>query len=136
MARRRNGYDSDSAIVAELVLIATNDGRAYQQIGRHIIANLAKKMAKGTYNATQAVKSWQYYVDDAARRYDVDHGSGGHYPKSKTGRIDYSKKIGSLKIFSSAIRKAAAVEVEEHYREEVEYDARDLGRKRNSRLRR
>ena len=65
-----------SPIQDELQLFTDNDDYAYR-MQKNIWQNLIKKMKKGTYDSTKAVKLWQYMVDDAAKRYEKKFGTPG-----------------------------------------------------------
>ncbi len=93
--------DEDS--VRELVLYAENDGTLYQQSTAPIQKNLSKKWVKGIYDHDKAIQLWKYHADRAAKAY---------------GR-EFSNNDG-LKIFSPAVRKAAAEEFANDWKEELE----------------
>ena len=90
----------------ELVLYATNDGDLYRQRVLPIVANLARKVKKGTFDATLSVKLWRYLADDAAKKY----------------RSDFRMSGG----FDPATREAAAREFAEHYDEAIREAAASL----------
>lgn len=93
--------DEDS--VRELVLYAENDGQLYQQSTAPIQKNLSKKWQKGIYDHDKAIQLWKYHADRAAKAY---------------GR-EFSNNDG-LKIFSPAVRKAAAEEFANDWKAELE----------------
>jgi hypothetical protein len=93
--------DEDS--VRELVLYAENDGTLYQQSTAPIQKNLSKKWVKGIYDHDKAIQLWKYHADRAAKAY---------------GR-EFSNNDG-LKIFSPAVRKAAAEEFADDWKGELE----------------
>ena len=72
----------------ELQLFADNDHQSYN-MQKSIEQNLIKKMKKGTYDSTKAVKLWQYLVDDAAKRYEKKFGT----PGSKIFSVQDRKKV-------------------------------------------
>ena len=80
----------------ELLLCATNDGDLYRRMISPIIENLRKKAIKGTYDSEKAVDSWYYVATEASKIYYKNFG--------------YS--------FSVQDRFTAAVDMEEHYRED------------------
>ena len=80
----------------ELFLVATNDGDLYRRMITPIINNLRKKAIKGTYDKDKAVDAYYYAATEASNKYKKDFG--------------YS--------FSVQDRFTAAVEMEEHYRED------------------
>ena len=77
----------------ELTLYAENTEALYNQF-TSIIANLTRKIDKGTYNPELAPKMWRHWMDAAAKGYKREHGH----------------------LFSTAIRQEAA-----DYLAETEY---------------
>jgi hypothetical protein len=67
-SRSRRDWDED-----ELVLFADNDANLYRQKDA-FLANVHKKMKRGTYDPVQANKLWLYYVDRAAKQYAKEFG--------------------------------------------------------------
>lgn len=98
---RRPRGTPDEHLVRELVLYAQNDGDLYRQRVQPIMANLRKKMEKGTYDPEKAIKVWQYLADDAAKRYTKEFGNNGPH--------------GGFGIFSPADRYEAAVEFRDDF---------------------
>lgn len=90
--------EANATDARELALYAVNDGGLYERHALPIIANLARKMAAGTYDAALALKAWQYLADDAAKAYSKDFG-----PCS----------------FDKATRELAAREIADHYAEQL-----------------
>lgn len=88
----------DEVAVRELVLYAENDGDLYRQSALPIIANLQRKVKKGTYDPELAIKLWRYHADRAAKKYTQEHDGE----------------------FSPATRTAAAKEFRDGYDEEVQ----------------
>lgn len=93
----------DEDAVRELVLYAENDGTLYQQSTAPIQKNLSKKWVKGIYDHDKAIQLWKYHADRAAKAY---------------GR-EFSNNDG-LKIFSPAVRRAAAEEFANDWKSELE----------------
>src|SRR5260221_13736245 len=58
--RRRGKRRNPSTEVRELELYIINDSDLYRQNVQPVIKNLAKKMAKGIYDKTKAIKLWTY----------------------------------------------------------------------------
>jgi len=103
---RDNGWRSDEA--HELVLFADNDANLYRQKDA-FLANMHRKMKRGTYDPAQGKKLWMYFVDRAAKAYVKEFGGGAwnvifprsarleaaeHYEKEERGMIErgeYSK---------------------------------------------
>lgn len=101
---------SDTIAARELVLYAENDGCLYFRQAKPIIANLARKMSKGQYDAQKAVKAWEYFATAAAQKYCKEFGTPGEH---------YSR------MFNAATRREVAAQLEEGYREQVEYEAKE-----------
>lgn len=99
------GFDSDESQAHELRLHADNDSHLYHSSHQPIMANLAKKMKKGTYDSTKATKLWGYHADRAAQSYHKEHGS----PGTKWHQM-----------FPPSVRKLAAKSWEEHHRDELQ----------------
>lgn len=108
------GFTTDESIATELETYIVNDGTLYRQRVTPMITNLAKKMAKGTYNRTQAVKLWRYLADDGAKKYNKEFGLG-------------SRGYGP---WTPAIRNIVAKELRDYYEENVEDEAADIKAKR------
>lgn len=94
----RTPKEVDEVAVRELVLYAENDADLYRQSALPIIANLQRKVKKGTYDAELAIKLWRYHADRAAKEY-IQEFDGE---------------------FSPATRNAAAKEFRDGYDEEVQ----------------
>lgn len=69
-------FDTDESIAMELAIYLDNEEPLYRKKVA-IAANLAKKIARGTYNHKQAPQAWSYVVEDAAKAYVKEFGSGG-----------------------------------------------------------
>ncbi len=103
--------------VRELVLFIVNDGDLYRQRTQPILANLAKKVRKGTYDAKKAVKLWGYLADAGAQSYTKQFGSPGG---SSYGNFD--KKT----------RMAAAAELQSEYQEALDDAVQSNPRRRRT----
>jgi hypothetical protein len=57
----------------ELVLYADNDSSLYRQ-KEAFLANMHRKMKRGTYDHAKGRKLWMYYVDRAAKQYAKEFG--------------------------------------------------------------
>jgi hypothetical protein len=108
------GFTTDESIATELETYIVNDGTLHRQRVTPMITNLAKKMAKGTYNRTQAVKLWRYLADAGAKAYNKEFGMGssGYGP------------------WTPAIRNIVAKELRDYYEENVEDEAANIKAKR------
>lgn len=93
---------TDTVAARELALFAINDGDLYRQQGQPIIANLKRKIAKGVYQPTLALKLWGYLAESAAKKYVKEFGS--------TGDKWYQ-------MFPPGTRSSAAMQIANHYAE-------------------
>lgn len=100
----------------ELVLYGVNDSRLYHQSAQPIMQNLRKKIAKGTYNATLALKLWEYHAERAAKAYEREFMNPGDWKR----------------VFPPAVRREAAKEFARQYDEELRGSSRDRRRPRKS----
>lgn len=94
----RGTVDEDAA--RELDLYIDNDSRFSPMgggIGRAVLNNLKRKMAKGTYNHAFAPKAWQYVVDAAANTYVREHGGPRFQPATRrkvaSDMADYARDM-------------------------------------------
>lgn len=110
---------TDDHAARELTLYAENDGDLYRARVQPIIANLARKVAAGTYDAARALTLWRYAADDAAQRYTRAHGGPGPH--------------GSYGCFDTATRQAVAVALAAGYAEAVAETGADLKAERENR---
>ena len=88
----------------ELALYTINTGEIYRGQTQAVIANLARKMKQGKFDATLAVKAFEYVAEVGARAYNKDFGTPDTNP---------------LKMFSKSDRKLAAEEMLGHYMEQI-----------------
>jgi hypothetical protein len=65
--------DYDYVMIDDIKFVAVNDAQLYRQQGYPIIENLAKKMAKGQFDTTKAIKLYSYLADAAVKNYSVKH---------------------------------------------------------------
>lgn len=105
----------------ELALFAENDGDLYRTSVQPIIANLARKVAAGTYDAGKAVALWRYAADSAAQRYTRAFSTPG--------------PNGSFGCFDPATRQAVAVMLADSYAEQVAEVGADMKAERENRKR-
>ena len=66
--------EADTDSIRELELYAENTAELYSQF-KSIIANVQRRIQRGTYNPTLAPKLWRYWYDEAARRYKREFGT-------------------------------------------------------------
>ncbi len=117
--RRRNPGSADGTAARELELFIVNDGDLYRSQTTPIVKNLAKKMAKGVYDAAKAVKLWCYLADSGAQKYTKEVGD------------DYGKHRGngSYGAFNKPTRMAAAKALADEYLEAVKEEAERISGK-------
>lgn len=106
---KSNPSSADGTAARELMLFIVNDGDLYRQQTQPILKNLRKKIAKGTYDSTKAIKLWGYLANSGAQKYTKEF--GGMYGKSSGN--------GSYGAFSAATRRDVAKELQEYYQEEL-----------------
>jgi hypothetical protein len=109
--------DYDYAMINEIKLVAVNDANLYRQQGRPIIENLAKKLAKNQFDATKAVKLYQYLADSAVKKYSTE-------------QLD--KKTPTLTILSKPERQILAQNLFEYYADEIKDASEDYLPKRKT----
>lgn len=85
----------------ELMLFAVNDGDIYRRLATATINNLRKKHVDGTYDKEKAIDAWYYVACFASNKYFNEFGYR----------------------FSVADRFTCAVEMEDYYKEEIEFVA-------------
>jgi len=107
--RRRNPGSADGTAARELELFIVNDGDLYRRQTQPIIQNLAKKMKKGVYDATKAMKLWGYLADAGAQKYTKEMGDS--YGKHGGN--------GSYGAFNEPTRMAAAKSLADYYLDDV-----------------
>jgi hypothetical protein len=105
---------NDTAV--ELALFIENDGQIYRSQTLPIIKNLQRKIAKGTYNPTLALKLWRHLADRGAHDYFKQHGS----PHTTTWFQMFSTKD------RDDTAKLLAEKYEEHVREPLPTKAKRL----------
>lgn len=97
---KRHRAPVDEVALHELDLYSENTGELYPQ-KKAILANLQRKAAKGKYDRAKAAKLWRYWVDGAAKRYQIEFGGS-------------RKGFGE---FSPATREALAEDLAKRYHE-------------------
>jgi hypothetical protein len=68
--------EADTIAARELVLYIENNEALYRRQLQPIIQNLARKMTKGLYDKTKAIKLWGYLADSGAKEYNKEFGDG------------------------------------------------------------
>lgn len=104
---RAGEYDEHAA--RELELFIDNDAQLHRSSFVPIIANLVRKMKKGTYKPAMAAKLWAYHIKRGADKYVKEFGSRG----------DTVADLG----FNKTTRDRMAVEYEEANRGQVAQEA-------------
>lgn len=117
---RAGEYDERAA--RELELYIDNDGQLHRSSFVPIIANLVRKMKKGTYRPDMAAKLWAYHIKRGADKYVKEFGSRG----------DTVSDLG----FNKATRDRLAILYEEANRPQVEDEAGTKYKSNPSRRRR
>lgn len=84
----------DQVMMRELELYIDNNYSLYQR-AETIMANLTRKLNKGTYDSSKAPKLWQYMVDDGARMYCKEFGGQIRYMFPKELRVKLSKQYAA-----------------------------------------
>ena len=118
--KNTRGSAADSVAARELAMFIENDGTLYRGQVTSIITNLAKKLAKGQFDRSKAIKLMGYLADSGARKYmqefgDPMRGPWQSYPMAKVSRT-----------FSPATRRATAAILLDSYMEQIEAEAADL----------
>lgn len=85
----------------ELAIFAINEQKLYGRL-QSVVKSLARKWRKGTYDPEKAVICYYRAATEAAKIYDLLYGNPFH------------------KTFTVTDRWTAAVDLEEHFREDVE----------------
>lgn len=106
MKRTKNMVIKATDESRDLFLYATNEGTLYPWTCE-VVRCLAKKWAKGTYDADKAIDAYFPIATEAAKRYCKEFGSRGANP---------------FDMFDVTARFTAAAEMEAYYREDVEAD--------------
>jgi hypothetical protein len=114
--RGGSGGEVDSHGATELEMYITQSSELYPR-RQAIEANLAKKMAKGTYRSSEAPKLWKYLVDDGAKRYAREFASPGNWNR----------------IFDVPTRNAVARSLAASFEAEAPYRKQNPGVVRNPR---
>lgn len=102
MKRTKNMYYNPTTESRELFLYAINEGDLYRRCITPIIKNLTRKIEKGIYNTDLAVDAYYHVATEASNLYNKDFG----YKFNVTDRF------------------TVAVELEEYYKEMIEFDMR------------
>lgn len=101
----------DYVMIQDIKFVAENDANLYRRQGQPIVENLAKKMAKGTFDAAKAVKLYEYLADSAVKDYSV----------SQLG-----KRTPTLTILSKPERQVLAQQLFESYADEIKDAAKEI----------
>ena len=74
MKRTKSMIYNPSIEARELLLVATNEGKLYSSMIVPIVRNMARKMAKGTFDADKAIDAFYHVADAASKQYNKDFG--------------------------------------------------------------
>jgi hypothetical protein len=102
------GLKHEPAEVRELVLFTINDGDLYRQQVQPIILNLARKVAKGVYNANLAAKLWGYLAESGARKYAKEFSVGTDWARMFPPEVRRAAARKFLVEYQEAVRDTAA----------------------------
>lgn len=69
-------FESPESIAAELSIYLDNEEPLYRK-KLAIAKNLEKMIKRGTYDHKKAPQAWSYVVEDAAKSYSKEFGTGG-----------------------------------------------------------
>jgi hypothetical protein len=94
----------DHILADEIALCAINHGELYRSRIVPIIANLKRKVRKGTYDPKLALKLWMYAADDMVRIYSVDQ---------------MGLRVPTLTILPPAGRLIVAEALADHFADEI-----------------
>lgn len=94
MSNTNSTPEIDEAAKTELELYAYNTYELYAQF-KAIIANLQRKIKAGRYNPDLAPKLWQYWIDEAAKRYCREFGGAVRDTFDKATREALAREIAA-----------------------------------------
>lgn len=100
-AMKHHSPATDEHAVTELHLYADNTGELYDSKMK-VKGDLVAKAAKGVYDPHKAAKRWLYWVDEAAKRYVKEFGSGS-----------------VQSVFPAPVRREVAKQIEEDMRTDI-----------------
>ncbi len=104
MKHTKNMIYSPSIESRELTLYATNDGRLYDYRIVPVVRNLAKKFAKGTFDADKAIDAFYPVATEAARMYCRE----------------FARLEDAPQVFDVTARFTTAAEMVDYYMENIE----------------
>ena len=93
----------DKHSAEDLRMYAENNEEVYERFITPVVKNLRRKVKKGIYDEDKALIAWQNVIDEAAKMYDKEQGSGK----------------GSLTMFNKATRNEAAKGLMERMSDDV-----------------
>lgn len=97
--RRGPRGEANHAEAKELELYAQNESALYPQ-KQAIIKNIQRRLKKGTYDATKAVRLWRYWIDNAATRYRKEFSMTGGFnvpTRDAAARMVAEYEIGRIR---------------------------------------
>jgi len=102
----KNAIDFEAA--RDLELYAENDGELYAGIIRATVANMARKIRRGCYDAEKAVKAWEYVAEAAAKKYAREFARAGEWCAMFTPATRRECARALLERFADNVTEAAA----------------------------
>ena len=120
-------FESDEAVVAELVQFTVNEGGLYRQQVQPILLNLAKKIIKGTYDPEKALVLWGHLADNGAKKYAWEFGD-----RKRGTHSWHQQSVDGSGAFPKSIRRLAAADFANYYNEELTGVVDELAQRRRS----
>ena len=87
---------NDPHMVTELYLFITNDSNLNRQMIQSLIKNYRKKLAKGSYDETLAIKGFMNVVNAGIKAYAKEFSVGERLKVSKADRQEVAKKLSTF----------------------------------------
>jgi hypothetical protein len=87
---------NDPHMVTELYLFITNDSNLNRQMIQSLIKNYRKKLSKGSYDETLAIKGFMNVVNAGIKAYAKEFSVGERMKVSKADRQEVAKKLSTF----------------------------------------
>ena len=87
---------NDPHMVTELYLFITNDSNLNRQMIQSLIKNYRKKLSKGSYDETLAIKGFMNVVNAGIKAYAKEFSVGERLKVSKADRQEVAKKLSTF----------------------------------------
>ena len=120
---------ADPVAARELELYISNDYSlvgAPNSIAKSIDSNLRRKVAKGTYSSSLAPKAWQHLIDEGAKRYEREFGSGSPIFNAATRRQVAADFASAWEEENSVGMQANARRIPEHLQGYEDFSQKDF----------